>query len=76
MEPHKVVWYATKVFIVVKNFSYINLLIFVIKKCLKKMWWKEPTIKTHFEVLKGDILHITQHMFDKKYFQTLKRQHF
>lgn len=40
------------------------------------MWWKEPTIKTHFEVVKGDILHITPHMFNKKYFQTLKNNIF
>jgi hypothetical protein len=55
------------------NFSYINLLIFVIKKkSLKKMSWKEPMVKTHFDIVNGDILHITPHIFNKFFFQTLK----
>lgn len=36
------------------------------------MSWKEPMVKTHFDIVNGDILHITPHIFNKFFFQTLK----
>jgi hypothetical protein len=36
------------------------------------MWWKKSRAKTHFDIVEGDILHITPQMLDRKYLQAYK----
>jgi hypothetical protein len=38
-------------------------------KVRNRMWWVELQHKIYFDVIKGDVWHCTQKMFDRKYFQ-------
>jgi uncharacterized membrane protein YbaN (DUF454 family) len=36
---------------------------------LQNMWWKEPKVRTHFYIVKGDVWRTTLGILDKKHLQ-------